>query len=169
MALTKLKGAPIYTVGDLPAVGSKAPEFKLTTNDLRDVTLRNFVGHRLICNIVPSLDTEVCATSARRFNEAAASLHKTMVLTISNDLPFAQKRFCEAAGIEHVVLLSQMRDRAFGKDYGVAMLDGPLEGLLARAIVVIDSNGKVAYTQLVPDIAEEPDYQAALQAARDAD
>ncbi len=166
MAEIKLQGNPIHTVGSLPGIGKKAPDFRLTKNDLSDATLADFAGKKLILNIVPSLDTGVCAASARRFNQEATSLPGTVVLTISNDLPFAQGRFCEAEGIKNVVMLSQLRDRAFGQAYGAAIVDGPLAGLLSRAVVVVDNAGKVAYTEQVPEITQEPDYAKALAAVK---
>jgi thiol peroxidase len=166
MAKITLKGTPINTNGELPKVGSRAPDFRLTGADLADVSLANFAGKKKLLNIVPSLDTGVCAASARRFNQEAAALTGVTILTISNDLPFAQKRFCEAEGIDAVVTLSQLRDRAFGKAYGVEIADGPLAGLLARAVVVLDAAHKVAYTEQVPEITQEPDYVKALAAVR---
>lgn len=166
MANVTLKGTPIHTNGDLPAQGSTAADFRLTRADLSDVSLADFAGKKKILNIVPSLDTSVCATSTRRFNDEIKSLGDTVVLTISNDLPFAQKRFCEANSIDEVVTLSQLRDRDFGKTYGVELVDGPMEGLLARAVVVLDADNTVRYTELVPEIAQEPDYDAALRAVK---
>lgn len=166
MANVTLKGTPIHTNGELPARGSKAIDFRLTKADLSDVGLSDFAGKKKILNIVPSLDTSVCATSTRTFNEEIKALGDTVVLTISNDLPFAQKRFCEANNIDEVVTLSQLRDHEFGKAYGVELVDGPLEGLLARAVVVLDAENTVRYTELVPEIAQEPDYAAALDAAK---
>lgn len=164
MAKITLKGNPFQTVGDLPAVGSKAPDFQLTGGDLADVSLSAFDGKRKVVNIVPSLDTPVCAAQARTFNERAAGMDDTVVLLVSADLPFAQGRFCTAEGIEHVKPLSMMRSRNFAKDYGVLITDGPLEGITARAVVVLDRDDTVLYTQLVPEIAEEPDYDKALAA-----
>lgn len=166
MATITLKGNPIHTSGNLPAVGAAAPDFRLTKGDLGDVSLRDFAGKKLVLNIVPSLDTGVCAASARRFNQEAAGLAGTVVLTVSCDLPFAQSRFCEAEGIRNVVTLSQLRDRAFGKAYGAEIVDGPLAGLLSRAVVVLDAGHKVAYTEQVPEIAQEPDYAKALAALK---
>ncbi len=166
MATITFKGNPVQTIGTLPAKGSKAPEFRLTGSDLKDVSLADFAGHVKILNIVPSLDTGVCAASARAFNKAAAALGKAVILTISRDLPFAQKRFCEAEGIDKVVTLSELRDREFGKTYGVEMTTGPLAGLLSRAVVVLDAQNNVVYTQQVPEIAQEPDYESALAAAK---
>lgn len=166
MATIKFKGSPVRTSGELPGTGSKAPDFVLTTAELKDVKLADYKGKKKILNIVPSLDTGVCAASARRFNKEASSLPDTVVLTVSNDLPFAQKRFCEAEGIRNVVTLSQLRNRDFGRDYGVAMVDGPLAGLLSRAVVVLDKSDRVLYTEQVPEIAQEPDYEAALKALK---
>lgn len=164
MATITLKGNPCNTIGELPAVGSAAPGFRLVDGSLEEVTLDAFAGKRKVLNIVPSLDTPVCATSARRFNEKAASLDNTVVLVISADLPFAQKRFCSTEGLNDVVPLSMMRSRNFAKDYGVLIVDGPLAGLCARAVVVVDENDRVSYTQQVAEIAEEPDYEKALAA-----
>lgn len=164
MTTITLRGTPINLVGELPAVGSTAPDFKLTTSGLEDVGLADYAGKRRVLNILPSLDTPTCATSTRKFNEHAASLDNTVVLVVSADLPFAQKRFCETEGLERVVPLSMMRDRNFGKDYGVLIEDGPMAGITARAVVVIDENDRVAHAELVPEIAQEPDYQAALDA-----
>jgi thiol peroxidase len=166
MAQVTLKGNPIHTNGDLPKVGAPAPAFKLTSGDLKDVTLADYKGKRKILNIVPSLDTPTCATSTRRFNESAGKLANTVVLVVSADLPFASKRFCTTEGLQNVVPLSLMRDKNFAKDYGVLLQDGPLAGICARAVVVIDENDKVKYTQLVPEIGQEPDYDKALAAAR---
>lgn len=166
MAKITLKGTPISTIGELPGKGTAAPGFSLTKNDLSDVRLSDFAGKVKILNIVPSLDTGVCAASARAFNKAADSLGDVVILTISRDLPFAQKRFCEAEGIKAVVTLSELRDMSFGKAYGVEIVDGPMAGLLSRAVVVLDRNDKVAYTQQVPEIAQEPDYGSALAAAK---
>jgi thioredoxin-dependent peroxiredoxin len=165
MAEITHKGKAIQTRGRLPAIGSRAPDFKLTRLDLTDVSLASFGSRRKILNIVPSLDTEVCAASARRFDAEAADLTNVIVLTISNDLPFAQKRFCEAEGIRNIVTLSQMRSRNFGTTYGVEIVDGPLAGLLARAVVVLDEHNKVLYTEQVPEIEREPSYERALAAA----
>ena len=166
MAQVTLKGNPIHTNGELPAVGAQAPDFKLTNGDLKDVSLADYKGKKKILNIVPSLDTSVCATSTRKFNESASKLPNTVVLVVSADLPFASKRFCTTEGLENVVPLSLMRDKNFAKDYGVLLQDGPLAGITARAVVVIDPNDKVKYTQLVPEIGQEPDYDRALAAAR---
>ena len=161
MATITFQGKPINTVGDLPTVGSSAPDFKLTNRKMQDVSLSDFAGKRKVLNIVPSLDTPTCATSARKFNEKAAHLHNTEVLVVSADLPFAQVRFCEIEGIKHLTALSTFRTH-FAHDYGVELLDSILAGLTARAIVIIDENDMVIYTQLVNEIADEPDYAAAL-------
>src|SRR5262249_25265214 len=150
MANITLKGNAIHTEGELPKVGAKAPDFKLTQSDLKDVSLESFAGKKKILNIVPSLDTAVCATSTRRFNEEGGKLHNTVVLVISDDLPFAMKRFCTTEGLANVVPLSEMRDRHFGKAYGARIVDGPLAGLLSRAVVVIDEHDHVIYTEQVP-------------------
>jgi thiol peroxidase len=161
MATITFQGKPINTIGDLPAVGSAAPDFKLTNRKMQDVGLAEFAGKRKVLNIVPSLDTPTCATSTRKFNEKAAHLHDTVVLVISADLPFAQARFCEIEGVKHVHALSTFRS-TFAKDYGVELLDSILAGLTARAVIVIDENNQVVYNQLVEEIASEPDYTAAL-------
>ena len=164
MAQITLKGNPIHTSGDLPAVGSAAPGFSLVGADLGAVSLADYAGRSVVLNIFPSLDTPVCAQSVRRFNELAADRDGAVVLCISADLPFAQSRFCGAEGIESVVTLSSFRAPGFGNDYGVSILDGPLAGVLGRAIVVVNGDGKVTYTELVPEIVQEPDYAAALAA-----
>jgi thiol peroxidase len=162
MAQITLRGNPINTVGELPAVGSPAPDFTLIGTDLGEVTSAQFRGKPLLLNIFPSVDTPVCAMSVRKFNERAQASGLT-VLCVSNDLPFAQKRFCGAEGIENVTTASAFRDN-FGQDYGIALADGPMAGLLARAVVVIDADGKVAYTELVPEIGSEPSYDEGLSA-----
>jgi thiol peroxidase len=162
MAQITLRGNPINTIGDLPAVGSSAPSFTLTGTDLGAVTSEQFNGKPLLLNIFPSVDTPVCATSVRTFNERAAGSGGA-VLCVSNDLPFAQKRFCGTEGIENVTTVSAFRD-SFGSDYGVTITDGPMAGLLGRAVVVIGADGNVAYAELVPEIATEPNYDAALAA-----
>lgn len=166
MTAITLKGNTIHTSGELPAIGSAATDFRLVQADLSDTSLATFTGKRKILNIVPSLDTSVCATSTRVFNQRAAEIDNTAVLVISADLPFAMNRFCETEGIENVTALSMMRSRQFAKDYGVLLVDGPLEGITARAVVVLDENNKVIYTQLVPEITQEPDYDAALTALK---
>lgn len=164
MAEVTLKGNTCHTNGDLPAVGSEAPAFTLTDGGLADVTLDNYAGKKKLLSIVPSLDTGVCAESTRKFNQAIAERSNAVALVISADLPFAQGRFCGAEGIENVVTLSMMRSRQFAKDYGMLLQDGGLAGITARGVVVLDENNKVIYTQLVPEITEEPDYDAALAA-----
>ena len=164
MANITLKGNPFHTSGELPAVGAQAPNFRLVNADLQDVSLETYRGKTKVLNIVPSLDTAVCATSARKFNEKAASIRDAVVLVVSADLPFAMKRFCSTEGLHNVLPLSMMRGRNFAKEYGTLITDGPLEGISARAVVVIDANDKVVYTQMVPEIGEEPNYEAALAA-----
>ena len=161
MATTRLGDAEVHTVGELPAVGDTAPEFTLTGADLRDVTLPH--GTRVVLNIFPSVDTGVCAASVRRFNEIAAGLENAAVVCVSADLPFALNRFCGAEGIDNVVAASSFRS-GFGVDYGVRMENGGFAGLLARAVVVIDADGVVSHTQVVPTIGQEPDYDAAVAA-----
>jgi thioredoxin-dependent peroxiredoxin len=164
MAQITFKGNPVQTSGTLPKANSAAPDFVLTTGDLTDVSLKDFAGKRKILNIVPSLDTGVCAASAVRFNKEIDKVDNAVVLTVSEDLPFAQSRFCESNGVDKVVTLSQLRNKDFGKAYGVEMVDGPLAGLLSRAVVVIDENDNVIYTQQVPEITQEPDYDEVLKA-----
>lgn len=164
MATITLKSNAIHTNGELPAVGSTAPDFHLVDKDLNDVRLGDFKGKKKLLNIVPSLDTSVCATSARKFNEYIKGRSDLVVLTISADLPFAQGRFCQSEGLSNVVTLSMMRSRNFAKDYGVLIQDGPLAGITARAIVVLDEQDRVVYTELVPEIAQEPNYDKALAA-----
>ncbi len=164
MANITLKGNPIHTCGDLPAIGSQAPDFKLVTVDLQDVGLAQYAGKKKLLNIVPSLDTGVCATSTRNFNVSAGSRDDTVVLVISADLPFAAGRFCSTEGLDKVVPLSMMRSRNFAKDYGVLIEDGPLAGITARAVIVLDAKNQVIYSQLVPEITQEPDYVSALAA-----
>lgn len=162
MATITRRGVPVTTAGNLPTPGSKAPETVFSGNDLGDVRLSDLAGKRVILNIFPSIDTPTCAKSVRRFNEAASKLDNTVVLCVSADLPFAQARFCGAEGLERVMTVSTFRNPEFGKAYGVEMVDGPLMGLLARAIVILDETGTVLYTEQVPEIAQEPDYDAAL-------
>ena len=164
MAQTALEGNPVNLAGELPGVGSAAPDFKLVDKDLGDKSLGDFAGKKVLINIVPSLDTPVCATSTRKFNESFAGRDDAVCLVVSADLPFAAGRFCSAEGIDNVHALTMMRSRNFAKDYGVLIEDGPLAGITARAIVVIDAAGKVVYTELVPEIGQEPDYDAALKA-----
>lgn len=161
MATTALGGNPVSTVGDLPAVGSAAPAFTLTASDFAEVSLAP--GTRTVLNIFPSVDTGVCAASVKRFNELAAGLENTTVVCVSQDLPFAQARFCGAEGIENVIAASGFKS-SFGTDYGVLLTEGKFEGLLARAVVVVDADGTVVHSQLVPEIAQEPDYDAAVAA-----
>ena len=167
MATITFKGQEVRTSGELPAVGGKAPDFTLTKNDLTDTTLADYAGKRIVMNIFPSLDTSVCAMSVRRFNEEAASLRNTAVLCISEDLPFAQSRFCGAEEIENVTTLSAYRYRAFANNYGVRILYGPLKSLMARVVIVIDQMGRVIHTEQVQEISQEPDYEAALSLLRD--
>ncbi|MCG8426972.1 MAG: thiol peroxidase [Chromatiales bacterium] len=164
MAEIALQGNPCNTSGELPAVGSTAPDFSLVNGDLADISLATYAGKKKLLNIVPSLDTPVCATSTQKFNAAMGDKANAVALVISADLPFAQGRFCGAEGIENVISLSMMRSRNFAKDYGILITDGPLAGLTGRAVVVLDEDNKVVYTQLVPEITEEPDYDAALAA-----
>jgi len=166
MAKITFKNNPINTVGTLPAVGSKAPDFKLTKTDLSDVSLKDFAGKKVILNIFPSIDTGVCATSVRKFNTEAGALPNTVVVGVSKDLPFAHKRFCGAEGINNVVTTSDLREGSFGKAYGVTMSEGPLAGLFSRSVVVIDEKGTVKYTEQVPEITQEPDYAKALAAVK---
>ena len=162
MATITLKGNEISTIGELPAVGGPAPQFTLAGTDLAERSLESFRGKTVVLNIFPSLDTPVCAASVRKFNEVAGSQPDTVVLCISADLPFAHKRFCESEGLENVLPLSTFRAPTFGADYGVRITSGPIAGLMARAIVIVDADGKVKYTEQVPEIAQEPNYQAAL-------
>lgn len=164
MAITALKGTPVHTNRDLPAKGSTVPDFLLVASDLSEKTLADFAGKKKILTINPSYDTPVCQTAARTFNQRAASLGNAVVLVVSSDLPFAQKRFCVAEGLEGVVPLSTFRG-SFLQDYGVEMIDGAMKGLAARAIVVVDENDKVVHTEMVADIVQEPNYDAAIAAA----
>jgi len=166
MADVLFKGTPSHTSGDLPKVGSQAPDFKLTAADLSDVSLAKFKGKKKLLSIVHSLDTGVCAASAKRFNDFAKNRDDVVVLVVSCDLPFAQARFCTGERIENVVTLSMMRDRNFAKDYGVLLLDSPLAGLTARATLVLDEKDKVLYTQLGPELTVEPDYEPAFAALK---
>lgn len=166
MATVTLGGNTIQTSGNLPEVGSNAKDFNLTKLDMGSTSLKDFAGSKLILNIFPSIDTGVCATSVREFNKKASSLENTKVLCISRDLPFAQKRFCGAEGIENVEMLSDFQTGDFGKNYGLELVDGPLKGLHARAVVVLDENHQIVYEELVPEIAQEPNYEAALNAIK---
>ena len=163
MSQITLKGNAINTSGELPSVGSVAKDFKLIAADLSTKSLNDFKGKKLILNIFPSIDTGTCAASVRNFNKSASSLENTVVLCISRDLPFAQKRFCGAEGIENVVMLSDFNTGQFGKDYGLSIVDGPLAGLNSRSIVIVDTNGEVTYTEQVAETTEEPNYDAALK------
>jgi thiol peroxidase len=164
MATVTLQGNPFNTNGNLPAVGSQAPDFKLVNKDLADVSLADYAGKKKLISIVPSLDTGVCATSTKVFNHRLAGRGDVVALVVSADLPFAQGRFCGAEGIDNVVTLSMMRSRNFAKNYGILMVDGPLAGITGRGVVVLDAGNKVVYAQLVPEITTEPDYDAAIQA-----
>lgn len=164
MAEVSFKGNAVHTNGNLPQIGTVAPDFTLTTGELSHKSLQDFKGKQVILNIFPSIDTGTCATSVRQFNEKASGLDNTVVLCISKDLPFAQSRFCAAEGLENVVTLSDFKDDGFAKAYGVQFTDGPLEGLLSRSVVVIDPEGKVKYTEQVAETVEEPNYEAALAA-----
>ncbi len=168
MASITLQGNEIHTNGKLPEKGTKATGFTLTGKDLSEVKLEDFSGSRLVLNIFPSIDTGTCATSVRTFNTEAAELENTKVLCISKDLPFAQNRFCGAEGLNNVITLSDFRTGEFGKNYGLEIIDGPLKGLHSRAVVVIDEHGKIIYTEQVGEIADEPNYKAALEALYDA-
>lgn len=163
MSQITFKGKPVTTYGHLPETGERAPHFELIKSDLSTATLQDFKGKRVIMNIFPSIDTSVCATSVRNFNEKASGLKNTAILCISRDLPFAQKRFVDDENLENVVNLSDFKERNFGKDYGLEMIDGPLEGLLSRVVIVLDENGNIIHSQQVKDIAEEPDYLEALK------
>lgn len=160
MATITLQGSPIQTIGILPAVGSQAPDFTVTKTDLSEIRLKNYLGKKIILNIFPSLDTPTCATAMLKFNEIASKNNNVLILCISVDLPFAQKRFCSAEHLENVQPVSVFRHPTFGKDYGVTITSGPLAGLLSRAVVVMDENGKIIYTQQVSELTNEPDYSA---------
>ena len=166
MTKITLKGNETKTMGKLPKVGKKAPGFKLIKNDLTTASLKDFKGSKILLNITPSLDTGVCATSLRKFNEAAAGVENSVIINVSRDLPFAQARFCGAEGIEKAMTLSDFRSGKFGKKYGVTIKTGPLKGLHSRAVVVIDEKGKVLYTEQVPELTQEPNYEAALAALK---
>ena len=162
MAQVTLKGNAVNTIGELPKVGTQAPDFLLTKTDLTDVTLKDVAGKRGVLNIFPSVDTSVCAMTVRRFNAEISKVENATVLCVSRDLPFAHARFCGAEGLDNVVSVSELRNLDFGERYGMRIVDGPLASLLARAVVILDESGKVLYTQLVPEITEEPDYNAAM-------
>jgi thiol peroxidase len=159
MTKVNFKGSPVQISGELPRVGENAPDFKLVTAGLEEISLSSFKGKRVVLNIFPSIDTGVCATSVRKFNAWADKQENTVVLCVSMDLPFAAGRFCGAEGLENVVTASDFRYHTFGKTYGVLMLDGALQGLLARSVVAFDENGKVVYQELVPEITQEPKYE----------
>ena len=161
MATVTLRDKPINTIGDLPKVGSGAKDFELIAKDLSRVSLKNYAGSRLVLNIFPSLDTGTCAASVRRFNQIAGNLPDTKVLCISRDTPFAQSRFCGAEGLDKVIMLSDFRTGQFANNYGVKIIDGPLQGLMSRAVLIIDENSKVLYSQQVEEVSEEPDYESA--------
>jgi thiol peroxidase len=167
MATVTLKGNTIQTSGELPQIGTKAPDFKLTATDLSTKSLSEFAGNKLVLNIFPSIDTGTCAASVRQFNQEASELDNTKVLCISHDLPFAHARFCGAEGLNDVISLSDYKDGSFGKSYGVNFINGPLEALLSRSVVVIDENGIVKYTEQVEETVDEPNYKAALEALYD--
>lgn len=164
MASVLFGGNPVNTNGELPKIGTKTPDFKLIKTDLSIVSLSDFAGTKIILNVFPSIDTSTCATSVRKFNADASQLENTKVLCISRDLPFAQKRFCGAEGLENVINLSDFNTGNFGKDYGLEFIEGPFTGLHSRAVIVIDENGIVKYTEQVPDISNEPNYEAAIAA-----
>ena len=166
MSQILLKGNPIHTTGNLPAIGSQAPDFNLTTDALEGKTLKDFAGKKVVLNIYPSIDTGVCAMSVRKFNQSASEMPNTIVVGISMDTPFALKRFCGAEGIEKVLSTSLIRDPAFGTAYGVGILDGGLQGLMSRSIVILDEKGKVIYTEQVPETTQEPDYASAINALK---
>ncbi|GAL61565.1 thiol peroxidase [Algibacter lectus] len=168
MATVTLKGGAIHTSGNLPAKGTKAPDFALTANDLSTKKLSDFAGSKVVLNIFPSVDTGTCATSVREFNREASELENTKVLCVSRDLPFANARFCGAEGLNDVVSLSDFKTGDFGKAYGLDFIDGPLEGLHSRSVVVLDEKGTVLYTEQVAETTEEPNYKAALEALLDA-
>lgn len=166
MAKVAFKGNPVNTAGNLPKVGSKAPDFKLTKTDLADVSLNDFKGKKVVLNIFPSIDTPVCQASVRKFNQEAANIPNTVVVAVSKDLPFALNRFCGAEGIKNVVPTSELRNSSFSDAYGVKIAEGPLAGLFSRAVVVVDETGNVKYTEQVSEITQEPNYEAALSALK---
>ncbi len=162
MAIITINGSPLHTSGDLPTIGSQAPDFTVTKMDLGEVHLKSYLGQKILLNIFPSLDTPTCASGMRRFNELAKQVPDVLILCVSADLPFAQKRFCSAEKLENVQPVSVFRHRDFGKKYGIEIMDEPLTGLLARSVVLIDEKGKVAYTELVKEISDEANYDAIL-------
>jgi thiol peroxidase len=163
MSKIKLKGETINTIGELPKIGSQAPSFQLTKTDLSTLKLSDLKGKKVVLNIFPSIDTSVCATSVRKFNAEASKLNNAVVVCVSQDLPFAHSRFCGAEGLKNVESVSTFRSESFGEDYGVKIIDGPLLGLMSRAVVVIGPDGKIAYTEQVAEITQEPNYEAALK------
>lgn len=163
MAEFKINGEPVNTIGELPKVGEKAPDFVLTKTDMSDVSLKDFSGKKIILNIFPSVDTPVCSASVRRFNSEISKYPDAVVLSASLDLPFAHKRFCETEGLEDVIPVTELRDRSFGEAYGVRIAEGPLKGLLARSVIVINKEGKVIYSRLVEELKTEPDYEDVLK------
>ncbi len=167
MATVTFKGTPVNLRGELPKVGGPAPKFGGAAQDLSNIHLSDYLGKKVVINIFPSIDTGVCAQSVRRFNQEAASLPDTVVLCVSKDLPFAHKRFCAAEGIENVVTVSATRCQHFDEGYGLTMTDGPLKGMLARAVIVVDTQGIIVYEELVPEVTNEPDYEGALKALRE--
>ncbi len=167
MPTVTLKGTPVHTKGNFTQTGHQAPDFTLVKSDLSELTLSSLKGKKVILNIFPSLDTALCAMSVRKFNELATQIDNTVVLAISKDLPFAHARFCTTEGIKNVTGLSAFRNNTFGEDYGITLTDGPLAGLLARAVIVLDEQGKIIYAQLVPEITEEPDYEKALRSIKE--
>lgn len=164
MAKITFKGSPIQTSGELPRLNSKAPDFELVASDLSRKTLKDFQGKKLILNVFVSIDTSVCATSAAEFNKRAVEFPDTFMLCISQDLPFAHKRYCESHHLSNIIPLSDFRDHSFGKKYGLTIVDGPLSGLLARAVLVLNKNHEIVYEELVPEIAQEPNYEKAIEA-----
>ncbi|HRP68408.1 MAG TPA: thiol peroxidase [Turneriella sp.] len=168
MAQVTFHEKPVQTAGNLPAVGSKIPDFRLTKQDLSDLKSADLIGKKLVFNIFPSIDTPTCATSVRKFNAQAASLPNTVIVCVSSDLPFAQKRFCGAEGLTNVVTASDFKDKKFGRDWGVYFTDGPLQGLMSRAVVVADATGKVVYTEQGAEVVNEPNYDKALAAVKSA-
>jgi thiol peroxidase len=164
MAKITFKGNPVKISGNLPAKGTQAPDFTLVKSDLSTLSLVEFRGKKVVMNIFPSIETSVCSTSVRKFNQMAAGMKNSVVLAISKDLPLAHKRFCTTEGIDNLVTLSGFRDSSFGKEYGVDTLEGPFTGLYARSVIILDEKGKVIYTQLVPETTEEPDYESAIAA-----
>lgn len=160
MSTITFQGSPVHTIGKLPAIGTQAPDFTVTKTDLSEIRLKNYLGKKIVLNIFPSLDTQTCASAMLRFNEIANNHNNVLILCISVDLPFAQKRFCNAEHLENVQPVSVFRHPSFGESYGVTITDGPLEGLLSRAVVILDEAGKVSYTQQVTELSNEPDYNA---------